>query len=147
VYAVSTIEEAFAAAQATRRVSLLALATFSLFALLLAVVGVYGVVAQAASQRTREIGVRMALGAEREQVRRLVVRQAMPPVLVGALVGVAAALGLGRLLSGLLFGVGGADPLAFTGSVAIMLAAALVAAYVPARRASRLDPVRALRTD
>lgn len=147
VYAVSTMEEAFAAAQATRRVSLLALVTFSAFALLLAVVGVYGVVTQAASQRTREIGVRMALGAERGQVRSLVVRQAMPPVLVGALVGVAAALGLGRLLSGLLFGVGGADPLSFAGSVAIMLVAALVAAYVPARRASRLDPVRALRTD
>jgi putative ABC transport system permease protein len=147
VYAVSTIEESFAAGQATRRVSLVALGIFAVFALLLAATGVYGVVAQAASQRTREIGVRMALGAQRIQVRRLVVRQAMVPVLIGAATGVAAAFGLGRLLAGLLFGVGRGNPVALGGAAAVMLGAALLAAWVPARRASRLDPVRALRMD
>lgn len=147
VYAITTLDESFRAAQATRRISLAALSLFAVFALLLAAVGVYGVVAQAASRRTREIGVRMALGAERGQVRRLVVRQAMLPVVIGAAAGVGAAFGLGRLLTGLLFDVSGGGPTAFGGAVLIMLAAALLAAWIPARRASRLDPVRALRTE
>jgi putative ABC transport system permease protein len=147
VYAVRTVEEAFAAAQAQRRVSATAITMFGLFALVLAAVGIYGVVSYAASQRTREIGVRMALGAERGQVRGMVVRQAILPVAIGSAVGLGGAIASGRLVSGLLFELSATDPLTLTVAAGVILLVALLAAWLPAARASALSPVSALRPE
>jgi len=147
VYAIRTMDEAFAQSTLTRRVATNALTLFGVFALILAAVGIYGVVAVTAAQRTREIGVRIALGAESGQVRRLMIGQALTPVAVGALAGLAAAITLGRVMSGLLFQVSGHDPLTFGAVTALLVTVALLAGYVPALRASRLDPVTALRNE
>ncbi len=147
VYAISTLEERFARSQFTRRVSTRMLMLFAGFAVILAAVGIYGVVALAASQRTREIGVRMALGAREAQVRNLMVGQVLVPVGLGALAGLAGSLALGRVLSGLLFQVSPGDPLTLVCVTGVLAAIALVASYLPARRASRLDPVDALRAE
>ena len=101
--------------------------------------------AYAVAQRTREIGVRMALGANRSQVLAMVLRQAMSPVLIGIVIGVAGALAISRVVARLLFGVSTTDPATFGSVVAILLLVALVASWVPAWRASRLDPLLALR--
>jgi ABC-type antimicrobial peptide transport system permease subunit len=125
--------------------TLVMLAIAALVALFLGVVGIYGVISYVVSQRTREIGVRMALGAERADVRRMVLKQAGMLTLGGVGIGLLAAAGLTRLMSSLLFGVEPVDPVTF-GSVAVTLSAvALVASYLPARRASGVDPVVALR--
>jgi len=147
VYAIRTVEEAFAAAEAQRRVSATAITLFGLFALVLAAVGIYGVVSYAASQRTREIGVRMALGAKRAQVRGMVVRQAILPVAIGSAVGLAAAVASGRLVTGLLFELSATDPLTLGVAATVILLVALLAAWVPAARASALSPVAALRPE
>jgi len=118
---------------------------FASLATLLAAVGLYGVLAYAVQQRTREIGVRMALGADAWKVRALVVRQTGPMRAIGGVVGVALALALGRLLRSLLYDMQGDDPVVFALSLAVLVAVALAASYVPARRASRVDPVEALR--
>jgi putative ABC transport system permease protein len=129
------------------RVSVLLLSVFAGVALALAAVGIYGVIAYAVAQRTREIGIRLALGASTGDVQKLVVRQGMTPVLIGVVVGVAGALLLTRVMASLLFGVSASDPLTF-GSVALFLTAiALLASYLPARRATRVQPVIALRQD
>ena len=116
-------------------------------ALLLGVVGIYGVIAYIAAQRTREIGVRMALGAQAADVRRLFVGHGLKLVAIGLVLGVGAALALTRLMSTLLFGVGPMDPITYVAVSLVLGTVALVATYLPARRASRVDPVVALRTD
>lgn len=118
---------------------------FALLATLLAGVGLYGVLAYTVAQRTREIGVRMALGADARQVRLLVLRQVSVMMIVGGLVGVVAALGLGKAASSLLYGLEGHDPVVFTLAVLVLMLVALSAAYLPARKASRVDPIHALR--
>jgi ABC-type antimicrobial peptide transport system permease subunit len=121
------------------------LAIAAAVALLLGVVGVYGVIAYIATQRTREIGIRVALGADEGRVLRLVLRQGLILAAAGVAVGVAlAALG-STLLESLLFGVRGLDPLTFLGACALFAAVTLLATYIPARRAARIDPVTALR--
>lgn len=120
-------------------------AAFAALATLLAAVGLYGVLAYTVSQRTREIGVRMALGAGAGSVRRMVLWQVGRMLIAGVVVGVAAALGVGRVAGSLLYGLGGHDPLVIVLSVVVLGGVALGAAYVPALRASRVDPVRALR--
>jgi predicted permease len=147
VYMIRTLDDAIAATQVTRRVSLTTLTLFAAFALILAGVGIYGVVANAVNQRTRELGLRMALGAAHGQVRRLVLRQALVPVTIGAAAGLIGAWALGKAMGSLLFGVGGSDPAALLGASALMAGTAFLATYVPARRASRLDPVRALKLE
>ncbi len=114
-------------------------------ALLLAAIGVHGVVSYGVSQRIREIGIRLALGADGREVMRLVLRQAMRPVVVGGTIGIFVAAAVSRVLSGVLYGIGTHDPIAFVGVPVFLLATALLASYIPARRASRLDPTEALR--
>jgi putative ABC transport system permease protein len=147
IYAINTLQEVVAATQLTRRLSMVALTMFGLFSLLLAAVGIYAVVAYAVSQRRRELGLRMALGAERGQVRRHVLRQAMFPVATGTVLGLAAAFAIGKLMSSLLFGITGSDPLTLIAAAVLLAGTALFASWLPARRASNLDPVRALRLD
>jgi len=147
IYSIRTIEEAYSASVADKRIATLALTFFAVFALLLASVGIYSVVAFGVAERTREIGVRMALGAEAVQVRRLVVRQALLPVGIGAIVGLGMALGLHGFLQSLLFEISGTDPVTLGLATALLLMVASMASYVPARRASRLDPVVALREE
>lgn len=145
IYAIRTMKEALTASVAPKRIATLALSFFAAFALLLASVGIYSVVAFGVTERTREIGLRMALGAEGDSVLRLVVRQALLPVAVGAFFGIGLALVLRGFLQSLLFQVSGTDPLTFSWVTVLLLAVALAASYLPARRASRMDPVEALR--
>ena len=127
-----------------RMISILS-AAFAALATLLAGIGLYGVLAYTVAQRTREIGVRMALGADARRVSGMVFKQVTGMVLVGGLIGGAAALGLGRAAKSLLFGIEGSDPLVFALSAVVLIAVAIAAGYVPARRASRVDPMEALR--
>ena len=107
--------------------------------------GLYGVLAFSVQQRTREIGVRMALGADARAVRAMVIRQMGVMLAIGGVIGIAAALGLGRTLRSLLYGLKGHDPLVFALSLVLLGLVAFGAAYIPARRASRVDPIQALR--
>ena len=127
-----------------RMISILS-AAFAALATLLAGIGLYGVLAYTVAQRTREIGVRMALGADARRVSGMVIKQVTGMVIVGGLIGIVAALGLGRAAKSLLFGIEGNDPLVFALSVVVLASVAFAAGYVPARRASRVDPMQALR--
>ncbi len=120
---------------------------FGALALLLATLGIYGVVAYGTRQRTREFGLRMALGAQPGDVVRLILRQGMGMLLIGSAAGLAAAIVAGRLLNRLLFGVGAGDPATFAGVTLLLAAVGLAACYLPARRAVRADPIRALRAE
>ncbi len=142
---VVTMEQLVSQSAAAPRFRALLLGIFAALAVLLAVAGIYGIVSYSVSQRTHEIGIRMALGAERHDVVRLVVDQSMRLALVGVAVGLSAALTLGRLLSSFLYGVRPTDPLTFFVASAVLLAVALLASYVPARRATKVDPIVALR--
>jgi putative ABC transport system permease protein len=132
---------------ARQQFSTVLLGGFSLASMLLAAVGIYGLLAYSVSQRTREIGVRVALGAEPGSITRMVVASGARMVVAGAAAGLAAALALSGLMKSLLFGIGPRDPLTFIATPAIFLAVALVAAYMPARRAAKVSPMEALRTE
>jgi putative ABC transport system permease protein len=132
---------------ARQRFLLLLFGVFSGLALLLACIGIYGVLAYLARQRVPEFGVRMALGARSLDVMGLVLRQSFAMILVGVVLGVAAALAAGRLLAQLVAGVRPAEPLTFTVMISVLVVAALFASFLPARRASRMDPVSALRQE
>src|SRR5206468_8922798 len=129
------------------RLTTILLGVFAVVALLLATVGIYGAVAYTVEQRTGEIGVRMALGAQTSDVLRLFIGQGMRPVFFGLIIGLAAALALGRLITSQLYEVSAQNPVLLGGTVAILGGAALLACLFPARRASRLNPVTALRTE
>jgi ABC-type antimicrobial peptide transport system permease subunit len=120
---------------------------FAVLALVLAVVGVYGVLAQNVAQRTREIGVRMALGARRGQIGTLVARQAAVLVAIGLALGAAGAIGASRFVRAMLFDVSPVDPVTLTAMAAVLAGTAAFAAGIPARRAAKLDPLRALREE
>ncbi|MGB6670739.1 MAG: FtsX-like permease family protein, partial [Candidatus Acidiferrum sp.] len=125
--------------------AMMLLSVFSTLALVLSGIGIYGVISYLAGQRTHEIGVRMALGATSADVMRMVLGEGMRITLVGVGIGIVAALGLTRLIAKIIYGVGAADPITF-GVVAILLTGvALLACYIPARRAMRVDPIVALR--
>jgi ABC-type antimicrobial peptide transport system permease subunit len=121
------------------------LGAFATLALLLAAVGLYGVMSYVVSQRTREIGIRMALGAQTSNVLRLVMRQGTILTSIGLALGMLTAFALTRSMSHMLYGVGPADPLTFVSVAALLALVALAAYYIPARRAARIDPMRALR--
>ncbi len=118
---------------------------FGILALVLAAIGIYGLMTYLAGERAREISIRMAIGANGGAIRAMVLRQTLALTVAGILIGVAAALALTRLMQGVLFEVGTLDPLSFAAAVVVLAGAAFVAGYVPAWRASRLDPVSALR--
>jgi ABC-type antimicrobial peptide transport system permease subunit len=120
---------------------------FGALGTLLAAIGLYGVIAFAVSRRTREIGVRMAIGANPTGVMRMVMRQGFVLVAAGLAVGLVLAAVAAQVLSGLLYGISAADPIAWLSALAVMLAAAGLANFIPARRAMRIDPITALRTE
>ena len=142
---VQTMEEIIADSLAARRVSMIVLCVFAALALGLASLGIYGVLSYLVEQRTREIGIRMALGARQSDVLRQVLGESMKMTFAGILIGLLAALGLTRVMANLLFGVSATDPLTFAGVGIILASVALAACLVPARRAMRVDPMVALR--
>ncbi|HEV3073227.1 MAG TPA: FtsX-like permease family protein, partial [Thermoanaerobaculia bacterium] len=144
---VRTMTEIRDASLGTRRFTTTLLGLLALLALTLAAVGIYGVLSYLVEQRTREIGVRMALGASTAQVQRLVLRQGMGAVAIGIVLGLGGALAVTRLLGGLLVGVTARDPISFLVTPALLAAIAVLAASIPAHRASRLDPLAALREE
>jgi len=145
VFSPEPLEQIVAHSIGQKRFAMTLLAAFAGIALLLASVGIYGVLSYLVGQRTQEIGVRMALGAQRFDVLRLVLNDGARMTLVGLAIGVVAALGLTRLLSHMLFGVKPTDPLTFFAVTMLLCAIALLACYVPAHRAMRVDPTVALR--
>jgi putative ABC transport system permease protein len=142
---VSTMTEALSRSMASDRLLAILLGAFASLALVLAAVGIFGVLSYMIAQRTRELGIRLALGAQRADVIRLVARETIPMVLVGLVIGLGAALGLARLVQSMLYQVAPNDPATYVGVAAVLALVALVAALVPARRAARVDPCVALR--
>jgi predicted permease len=147
MYEVRTMAQRVDESLARRRFSMLLLGAFASFALVLATIGIYGVMAYLVSQGTREIGIRMALGASQRNVLTLVVRQGMALTLSGVMLGLAAAFLLTRMMRSLLFGVEPADPITFAAISFLLLMVALLASYIPAQRASRIDPMVSLRCE
>jgi predicted permease len=146
VYSVRTMPELIAAAVAQRQFLMRLLVTFGALATALALLGIYGVMAYSVSQRTREIGIRMAIGARAADVSRMVMRRGMALTAAGVVLGIAASLGLSELVRSQLFGVQPSDPLTLTTVLVLMTGVAAVAAWLPARRAARVNPLVALRT-
>ncbi|HEV2444941.1 MAG TPA: FtsX-like permease family protein, partial [Candidatus Sulfopaludibacter sp.] len=140
-----TMDEVMSVSMRSRRWTMGLLTAFAGLALLLALVGIYGVMAWAVSQRTREIGVRMALGATSGHMLRMVIRSGLTLCGTGVAIGTAGALALRRVVAAFVFGVSAADPTIYAGVALLMAAVALAACYLPARRASRIDPALALR--
>ena len=147
VYNVRTMDDVVASSFAARRLAMILLSVFSGLALVLACVGIYGVISYLVGQRTQEIGVRMALGAQQRDILRLMLGHGARMALVGAGIGVMAALGLTRMMANQLFGVSAHDPLTFAGVALLLIAVAIVACYIPARRAMTVDPMVALRCE
>jgi putative ABC transport system permease protein len=140
-----TMEEVMHFSTSSRRFPMILLSAFAGLALVLAAVGISGVVSYAVAQRTHEIGIRVALGASKGDVLRLVVRQSLIWAVGGTMLGIIGSLGVMRLLGAMLYGVQPADPLVLAAVSALLMGVALVACYIPARRAARVDPMTALR--
>ena len=147
IYRVQTLDDVLASSLAARRLSMILLSVFATLALVLACAGIYGVISYLVAQRTHEIGVRMALGAQRSEVMRLILGHGARMVVVGVAIGSVVALGLTRLMTNQLFGVTAHDPLTFAAVAGVIILTAVAACYVPARRATRVDPMVALRAE
>ena len=143
---VVTVDERFANSRAVmgRRFQMLLLGVFAAVALIIATIGIYGVISYAVSRRTSEIGIRMALGAQASHVLRMIVWWGMSLTLIGVALGLAAAFILTRILKNLLFNVSATDPMVFMLIVLLLVGVALIASYIPARRATKIDPLQAL---
>ncbi|PYM05281.1 MAG: hypothetical protein DMF15_16150, partial [Verrucomicrobia bacterium] len=144
IYNVHTYDDVVMNSLGTRRVSMQLFTVFGCAALFLSAVGIYGVMAYSVTQRTQEIGIRMALGAQKSDILRLVVRQGMTLALIGVIAGLAGAFALTRVIANLLFRVGASDPLTFIAISLLLIFVSLIACYLPARRAARLNPTVAL---
>jgi len=144
---IRTMEEVMGRSTARQSFNMLLLTIFGAVALVLAAIGIYGLIAYSVEQRTQEMGIRMALGADPSAIRKLVVWQGVRLSLVGVAVGIAAAFGLTRLIATILFGVKPWDPAVFISAPLILSAVALLAVWLPATRASKLDPMAALRVE
>jgi ABC-type antimicrobial peptide transport system permease subunit len=142
-----TLSEVYIRSMARTSFALVMLAIAGTMALFLSVIGIYGVLSYTVAERTREIGIRVALGAEGGVVRRMFVRNGLVLAAVGVGVGLGGALGLSRLITSLLFGVESMDPATYVASSLVLVAAAALASYIPARRATRVSPVTALRAE
>src|SRR3984885_2472963 len=145
VFGAQTLDDAVSASLSTRRFSMEMVGLFALTALLLAGLGIYGVISYIVSERTHEIGIRLALGAQRNSILQMVLRQGLALAIAGAAVGLVCALIVSHLMAGLLYGVKPVDPLTFAGVALLLVGVALLACYIPARRAIRVDPIIALR--
>jgi putative ABC transport system permease protein len=145
VYNVNSMEQLISSSVARRRFLRMVLVIFAGLALTLAAIGIFGVISYSVSRRTHEIGIRMALGAERRDVLRLVVGQGLGLALLGVAIGLAGAFAATRALSSLLYGISPTDPATFLGVSFLLTAVALLACYIPARRATKVDPIVALR--
>jgi ABC-type antimicrobial peptide transport system permease subunit len=144
---IMTMDDVVDTSLSQRRFSMLLLAAFAVLALLLAAVGIYSVLSFAVRRRVREIGIRVALGAEVKDILRLIVTEGMKPALIGLLLGVAGALALGKVLASFIYGIAAYDPLTFAAVAALLAAVALLASIIPAYRAARIEPTRALREE
>jgi putative ABC transport system permease protein len=144
-YDTETMDGILSDSLASRRFSMILMAIFAALALLMACVGIYGVISYLTSQRTHEIGIRVALGAERRDVLRLVIGQGLKLALVGVVIGIMGALALTRFLSSMLFGVKPTDPVTFIAVSLLLVGVGLLACYIPAHRATKVDPLVALR--
>jgi putative ABC transport system permease protein len=142
---ISTMEQLLSDSLSQKRFYTLLLSVFSIIALVMAAVGIYGVMMYSVTRRTQEIGIRMALGAQPKDVLRLVMSQNLILVLIGALIGLMGAFALTRLLSSLLYEITATDPSTFAVVVVTLMATALIAGYLPARKATKIDPLSALR--
>ena len=142
-----TFSQVYSASLGSRRFNVILIGFFGITALLLATAGVFGVMAYSVSRRTREIGVRVALGASSGDVLRMILEQGLRTILIGVAIGIAGSLALTRTMESLLFGVTATDPLTFGGVTLLLVGAALLACYIPARRATKVDPMVALRYD
>src|SRR5208282_3627931 len=145
MYNVRTMDGIIAGSLAARRFSMILLGIFAALALVMSCVGIYGVISYLVGQRVHEIGIRMALGAERRDVLRMVLGEGAKMALVGVAIGVVAAFALTRLMEKMLFGVSAHDPLSYAGVAGLLVLVALAACYIPARRATKVDPMAALR--
>jgi putative ABC transport system permease protein len=146
-FEITTVEQALAELDRPRKFQAQLIGAFAVTALLLAALGLYGLMSYLVAQRMKEIGIRVALGARRRDVLKLVIRQGMAVALIGVSIGLAVALAVTRLMKSLLFGVTATDPATFAGVAALLTAVALLACYIPARRATRVDPTVALRRE
>jgi putative ABC transport system permease protein len=144
---IRTMEQVLDNTLAERRFTLILISFFAGLALVLAAVGTYGVIAYSVAERTREVGIRMALGANRKQVFSIVVGQAARLALIGVALGLGCAFALTRMMESLLFKVSNTDPVTFVAISAILILVSLAASYIPARRATRIDPMTALRCE
>ena len=145
VYGATTLEDRLNRFNAQRRFQTSLLIAFALVALLLAAVGIYGLIRYSIATRMREISIRIAVGAQRSDIFRMILREGLTLSLIGLALGLVGAVWLGRLLSGLVFGITAADPVTFVAVSALLTAVAAAACYMPARRAARIDPVVALK--
>jgi ABC-type antimicrobial peptide transport system permease subunit len=147
VFGAQTLNETVPASVSVRRFSMEMVALFAVTALLLAGLGIFGVISYIVTERIHEIGIRIALGAEKKNILQMVLRQGLRLAMAGAAVGLVGAVVVSHLMVGLLYGVSPTDPLTFAGVAFLLIAVALLACYIPARRALRVDPLVALRNE